>query len=142
MPEKKTVRITIKFEESMGPTNMVAYMWDLDGRATIIRMIDALDVVLGPDLLQVVDPEPTASPDSGLVVDPEDEQAFLLIRVWSDFEPGSVTDDQLVKFLGLDGHMGNDIPDWVMTNLGALVSKNMVTVEEFRIALEYVLENT
>lgn len=142
MPEKKTVRITIKFEESMGPTNMVAYMWDLEGRSTIIRMIDALDVVLGPDLLQEVDPEPMASPDSGLVVNPEDEQAFLLIRVWSDFEPGSVTDDLLVKFLGLDGHMGNGIPDWVMTNLGTLVSKNLVTVEEFRVALEYVLENT
>ena len=155
IPEKKTVRITIKFEEPMGPTNMVAYMWNLDGKATIIRMIDALDVVPDPDPLLAVDPEPavpdselqtdqkpTATPDSGLAADSEDGQALLLIRTWSGFELGSVTDDQLIELLGLDDYLDADIPNWVMTELGALVAKNLVTIEEFRTALEYVLENS
>ena len=35
-PERKTVQITIEFgEESMDPTNMVAYMWNTDRKASI-----------------------------------------------------------------------------------------------------------
>ena len=40
--------------------------------------------------------------------------------------------------LGLD-YPGADIPNWMMTELGVLVAKGLVTVEEFRTALEYVL---
>ena len=75
-PEKKYVTITIEFRNPMGPTNMVAYLWDTDRRSTILRMIDALDVVETlpppppePDVLPA-DPEPTV-PDSELPADPE-----------------------------------------------------------------------
>ena len=43
IPEKRTVRITIEFGvEPMGPTNMVAYMWNTDRKAVFIKVIDAL----------------------------------------------------------------------------------------------------
>ena len=90
----------------------------------------------------VVDPEPTAMLAT---VDPEPasqdsaDRPLLAIRMWSGFEPGSVTDAQLLAVLGLD-YPGVDIPGWVMTELGPLVAKGEVTVDEFRTALEYVLE--
>ena len=36
---------------------------------------------------------------------------------------------------------GIDIPGWVMTELGVLVAKGDVTVDEFKTALTYVLDN-
>ena len=143
--EKKTVTVTIQFDEPMGQTNMVAYLWDTEARSTLIRMLDALDVMpvtVDPEP-GVVDPEPAAALDA---VDPEPasqdsaEYSLLAIRMWAGFEPESMTDAQLLASLGLD-YPGVDIPGWVMTELGPLVAKGDVTADEFRAALEYVLEN-
>ena len=50
----------------MGPTNMVAYMWNTDRKAAFIKIIDALEVVaaaLLEPVVQAADPEPL-EPDS------------------------------------------------------------------------------
>ena len=160
--QKKTVNITLEFAAPMGPTNMVVYTWDTDRRSTIVRMVDALDVTvvaaadpepITPDSELPADPEP-AVPDSGLPADPEpvprdtpwpddydDAQVLTLIRMWSGFESESITDAQLLELLGLEDYRGVDLPDWMMTELGVLVAKGDVTVEEFLVALQYVLEH-
>ena len=164
MPEKKTVSITLYFDEPMGPTNMVAYMWNTDRKATFIKIIDAFEVtaVLPESVIQTVDPEPLEpnselpadpEPSSELPADPEpvstdtlgpddydDAQVLHIIRMWSGFESEFITDEQMLASLGLD-YPDADIPDWVMTQLGVLVAKGDVTVEEFVLALQYVLEN-
>ena len=169
VPEKKTVRIIVEFEEPMGPTNMVAYMWNTDRKATFVRIIDAFEMVVVapqepemqeadpepavPDSEMPADPEP-AVPDSGLPADPEpvprdtpwpddydDAQVLTLIRMWSGFESESITDAQLIDALGLTDHLGSDLPDWMMTELGVLVARGDVTVGEFMPALRYVLEH-
>ena len=171
VPEKKTVRITVEFEEPMGPTNMVAYMWNTDRKATFVRIIDAFEVaasaaVLQEPVMQKADPEPVLPdselpadpepvvPDSELPADPEpvsrdtpwpddydDAQVLTLIRMWSGFEPESITDAQLIDLLGLEDYRGADLPDWMMTELGVLVARGDVTVDEFMLALQYVLEH-
>ena len=170
IPEKRTVRITIEFgEEPMGPTNMVAYMWNTDREALFVKIIDALEVVAASpeSAMQAADPEPL-EPDSVFPADPEpvtpdfaddaadpepvpydilgpddydDTQILQIIRMWSGFESESITDAQLLELLGLDDHQGADIPDWMMTELGVLVAKGTVTVDEFMLALQYVLEH-
>ena len=170
MPEKKTVTITIEFgEEPMGPTNMVAYMWNTDRRATIINLIDAIDVTAAAETRQnsastdgssksaKVNSEPDVSDDdrsdgrdsqpvikSGIVVvgdddDDDDAQTLSLIRMWSGFASESITDAELLESLNLD-YPDTYIPNWVMTDLGAMVSKGSVTTDEFVTALTYVLE--
>ena len=52
-----------------------------------------------------------------------------------------ITDAQLIELLGLDGYLGTDLPDWMMTDLGVLVANGDVTVDEFVPALQYVLEH-
>ena len=172
IPEKKTVQITIEFgEEPMGPTNMVAYMWNTDRKALFVKIIDALEVVaaLLEPVMQAADPEPIV-PDSEMPVDSEpvapsfesvaadtgpvspdalwpaddydDAQDLILIRMWSGFESESITDAQLLDLLGLEDYQGIDLPDWMMTDLGVLVAKGAVTVDEFMLALQYVLENS
>ena len=72
IPEKRTVRITIEFgEEPMGPTNMVAYMWNTDREALFVKIIDALEVVAASpeSAMQAADPEPL-EPDSVPPADP------------------------------------------------------------------------
>ena len=155
IPEKKTVRITVEFAEPMGPTNMVAYMWNTDRKAAFIKIIDAFEVVavLPEPVVQAADPEPV-EPDSELPADPEpasadttgsgdydEAQVLTLIRMWSGFEPEMITDEQMLASLGLDYHDA-DIPNWMMTELGVLVAKGDVTVDEFLVALQYVLEHT
>ena len=147
--EKKTITVTIQFDEPMGLTNMVAYLWDTNSRSTLIRMLDTLDVVPKPVPVDqepnIVDPEPTAAP--GIVDhDPMEDQnsaerVLLAIRMWSGFESESITDAQLLASLGLD-YPGMGIPNWVMVELGVLVAKGDVTVDEFKTALEYVLERS
>ena len=172
MPEKKTVTITIEFDEPMGLTNMVAYMWNTDRKSTIINLIDAIDVTADAETRQNnastagsstsarVTPEPDVSDDnrsdgggsqsninSGIAViggdandNNDDVQTLSMIRMWSGFASESITDAELLESMGLDNYPTVHIPDWVMTELGALVSNNDVTVEEFRTALVYMLE--
>ena len=168
IPEKKTVWITVEFAEPMGPTNMVAYMWNTDRKAVFIKIIDAFEVVaaLLEPVVQAADPEPL-EPDSVLPADPEpvapdfaddaadpepvpadalwpaddydEAQVLTLIRMWSGFESEMITDTQLLELLGLEGYQDVDLPDWMMTELGVLVAKGDVTVNEFMLALQYML---
>ena len=99
--------------------------------------------------------EPVAESLAGNAADPEpvfldmmrfgdydEAQVLTLIRMWSGFEPEMITDEQLLVSLGLDDDYPDaDIPDWVMTDLGVLAAKGDVTVDEFMLALQYVLEN-
>ena len=104
--------------------------------------------------VQAADPEPV-EPDSIFPADPkpasydilgpddyDEAQVLQLVRMWSGFEPEMITDAQLIELLGLDGYLGTDLPDWMMTDLGVLVAKGDVTVDEFMLALQYVLENS
>ena len=157
-PAKKTFTLTVTFSESMGETNMVIRTWNSDGQITEVRLFGALVVTL------LVDPEPGAEtiivdPEPGaetIIVDPEPrevqvdpepvptldttERDLLAIRMWSGFEPESISDAQLLAVLGLD-YPGADIPGWVMTKLAPLVVKGGVTVGEFKTALSYVLDS-
>ncbi len=151
-PDTKTATLTVTFSEEMQDTNMVIRTWNSAGQITEVRLFGALTVTppvdpepgageVDPEPREVpVDPEPREVP-----VDPEPEPApdtagrdLLAIRMWSGFEPESITDAQLLASLNLD-YPGADIPSWVMTELGPLVVKGGVTVGEFRTALEYVL---
>ena len=152
VPERKIVRITVEFgEEPMDSTNMVAYMWNTDRKAVFIKVIDAFEVtaVLPESVIQTADLEPASElpadpePVSSDVLRPDDydeAQVLTLIRMWSGFESESITDAQLLTSLGFD-YPDADIPDWVMTELGVLAAKGDVTVDEFMLALQYVLEH-
>ena len=168
IPEKRTVRITIEFgEEPMGPTNMVAYMWNTDRKAAFIKIIDAFEVVaallepvvqaadpepLEPDSVLPADPEPVAPDLAGDAADPEpmpadtlwpddydEAQVLHIIRMWSGFESEFITDTQMLDLLGLEDYQDIDLPDWMMTELGVLVAKGDVTVGQFVLALQYML---
>ena len=99
---------------------------------------------------ELVDPEPgTMDPEPVTILDTVDEPASghdsaerdtLAIRMWSGFEPKSISDAQLLASLRLD-YPGMDIPNWMMTELGPLAAKGGITAGEFKTALEYVLEN-
>ena len=72
VPEKKTVRIIVEFAEPMGPTNMVAYLWNTDRKASFIKIIDAFEVAAAPQepVMQAADPEPVPL-DGQMPADPE-----------------------------------------------------------------------
>ena len=150
-PAIKTFTITVVLSEGMGQTNLVIRTWNAAGQLAEVRVFDAVAVTApGVDPEPgAVDPEPTGMID---VVDPEPEpesstdqdtavRDLLAIRMWSGFEPESISDAQLLESLGLD-YPGADIPSWVMTELGPLAAKNLITIDEFRTALQYVLEHS
>ena len=157
-PAKKTATITVTFSDSMGETNMVIRTWNAAGQITEVKIFDALDVRTQEPEPVAVDPEPgtepnTADPEPGAVpvtapgvadsqsaAGPDADRDTLAIRMWSGFEPESISDAQLLASLGLD-YPGMDIPSWVMTELGPLVAKGDITAGEFKTALEYVLEH-
>ena len=166
---KKIIDTAIEFDGEMGLTNMVLYMWNEDRRSTFIRVLDAIDVTADAETRQNnastagsstsarITPEPDVSDDnrsdgggsqssvnSGIAViggDANDDvQTLSMVRMWSGFASESITDAELLESMGLDNYPAVHIPNWVMTELGALVSNNDVTVEEFRTALVYMLE--
>ena len=103
----------------------------------------ALVASLHDDGIQIIDitnPINPLLPLTASATDPAEGTVAATIRMWSGFEPGSVTDAQLLDALNL-GH-GREIPDWVMTHLGILFSEDRITLEEFTTALSYVLEKT
>ena len=163
--EKRIVHITLEFAAPMGPTSMVVYTWDTDRRSTVVRIIDALDVMATADPEPGVhDPQLPADPEPGvhdpqLPADPEptiadtllpnddddddnsNAQTLHIIRMWSGFELELLTDAQLIDALGLTDYAEPDLPNWMITNLGVLAANGEITVDEFVTALKYVLEN-
>ena len=102
-------------------------------------------LILSPKYMKKFEPvDPKPSPSDILGPDDYDEaQVMTLVRMWSGFESEMITDEQLLVSLGLDDDYPDaDIPDWVMTELGVLAAKGDVTVGEFMLALQYVLEHT
>ena len=111
---------------------------------------------LEPDSVLPADPEPVALDFADDAADPEpvpadalwpaddydEAQVLTLIRMWSGFESEMITDTQLLELLGLEGYQDVDLPDWMMTQLGVLVARGDVTVDEFMLALQYVLTHT
>ena len=150
--DKKIISVVIEFDGAMGLTNMVVYMWNEDRGSSFIRIFDALDVTaesepvepeprqepLAPDFADdATDPEPVSTDTLG----PDEydgAQVLMSIRMWSGFASESITDAELLESLNLD-YPDADIPDWMMTDLGVLVAKGDVTVDEFVLALQYVL---
>ena len=122
---------------------------------TASQELEMQAVDLEPDSELLADPEPVAPnfaddaaadpepvlPDMLWSDDYDDAQVLTLIRMWSGFEAESITDAQLLELLGLEDYQGVDLPDWMMTELGVLVARGDVTVGEFVLALQYVLEN-
>ena len=146
-PAKKTATLTASFSEEMGMTNMVIRTWNSAGQLATVQIFDAIDVRAQEPEPVAVDPEPAETEPEPVAVDSEPaavddsaERDVLAIRMWSGFEPESISDAQLLASLGLD-YPGVDIPSWVMTELGPLVAKGDITAGEFKIALEYVLGN-
>ena len=156
------VVFVITFEGEMEQTNLVARTWNTDASFTIVRILNAFVVSAAlpdPQPVPLVDPMPEdpisedpmpedPMPDSILgepedaepaTVTPDQNTVEMVIRTWSGFEPGSVTDAQLLDALGLD--YDGDIPKWVMTELGVLCAQDRVTIEEFTTAVSYVLAN-
>ena len=151
-PSIKTATLTVSFSEGMGETNMVVRTWNADGQITEVRVFDALAVTppgqapVDPEPV-LVDPEPVLVDPEPVLVDPEPTggqdtagRDTLAIRMWSGFEHESITDAQLPASLGLN-YPGIDTPSWVMTELGPLVARGDVTVNEFRTAPGYVVEH-
>ena len=134
---KKIINAVIDFDDEMGLTNMVVYLWNADRSPVFIRIIDVLDITSEPEISDVGDDEDTQSTTSGRS---SDAHILYIIRIWAGFEQGSVTDDELLRELGLD-YQGVHIPKWIMTELGVLASKGSITVDEFVTSLVYVLDN-
>ena len=156
------VVFVITFEGEMEQTNLVARTWNTDASFTIVRILNAFAVSAAlpdPQPVPLVDPMPEDPiskdpmpedpiPENAMgepedaepaAATPDQNTAEMVIRTWSGFEPGSVTDAQLLDALGLD-YDGN-IPKWVMTELGVLCAQDRVTIEEFTTAVSYVLAN-
>ena len=145
------VAFAITFEGEMEQTNLVARTWNTYASSTIVRMLDAFAVSAAqpdPPAALPEDPvpedpmpdvmsEPEGDESDGTTPDPD--AVKTMIRIWSGFEAGSVTDAQLLEALGLE-HDG-DVPGWVMTELGALLSQDRITLDEFIVAISYVLAN-
>ena len=94
---------------------------------------------VSPDFADdAADPEPVPS-DTLWPDDYDDAQVLHIIRMWSGFESEMITDTQMLELLGLEDYQDVDLPDWMMTQLGVLVAKGDVTVDEFVLALQYVL---
>ena len=147
-PTIKTFTITVTLSEGMGKTNMAIRTWNAAGQLTEVQVFDALDVRAQEPEPVAVDPEPAEAEPEPVAVDPEPaavddpaERDVLAIRMWSGFEPESISDAQLLASLDLD-YPGADIPSWVMTELGVLAAGGDITVEQFTTALEYVLEHS
>ncbi len=140
-PAMKAATLTAAFSEDMGKTNMVIRTWNAGGHITQVQVFGVIAVT--PPVPETVDPGPTAplvtvNPEPG--ADSSTDGSLLAVRMWSGFEPESMTDAQLLASLGLD-YPGTDIPGWVMTELGPLAAKGHVSMDEFMTALEYVLNH-
>ncbi len=149
---EKTVTLDITFADAIGNTNMVIRTWNADHKSSIVIIVDALNVIpveVDPEpQVTVVDPEPrlpaVPSPELGTETFADDfdyDRALLVLRMWSGFESEIADDGQLLAVMGLS-YLGADIPAWVMTDLAPLVVKELITLDEFRVALEYVMGNT
>ena len=156
---RHVVAFVITFEGEMEQTNLVIRTWNTDASSTIVRVLDAFEVVTPASEAVAAEPESEADPESVTEpdVDPEPVEDPVteldsattakdqntpetIIRMWSGFASESATDKELLAALGLESD--GDLPDWTMTHLGTMFSKDKISLDEFVTAISYVLENS
>ena len=149
-PSKKTAVLSIMFAEPIGLTNMVIRTWNTDAQITTVNVVDALDVQANTgteeDDVVVVDEEDTADADADAddstplpVADGTDASPLSAIKAWAGFSPEVATESQMLGALDLE-NSGDPLPGWAMTHLAKMASMGNITVEEFRTAVQYVLD--
>ena len=138
-PSNPTVLANVVGSDNLvldGPTDIEVFEKDTGTYVTVASY--------GTDTVTILwfDFDPGVPHDAGMPHDaesPEYESARPIIRMWSGLEPELATDAQLLASLDLD-YPGAEIPNWMMVNLGPMVSRGDITVGEFVTALEYVLD--
>ncbi len=146
-----TILTVIEFDGEMGLTNLVARIWNDNSRATVIQIIDALNVVSITEQSELVEETvatttTTTTTATALTTSvsnaesvPDDDDILHSIKMWAGFDSQSISDSELLESLNLD-YPDADIPNWMMVELAVLVVSGDLTVDEFKTALVFVLD--
>ena len=150
-PSKRIAIVSVTFAEPIGLTNMVIRTWNTDAQMTTVRVIDALDVQEGTsaeedEAVTTTDDETTVTDDDDAddgtttpVTNEADASPLSAIKAWAGFSPEIATESQMLGALDLE-NSGYPLPGWAMTHLGKMASMGNITVEEFRTAVQYVMD--
>ena len=132
---KTNVNILVTFNDTMGSTNMVVRAWNSGSSTMLAHMIDAITVIPAANATAT-----TNSTDSIISTPtPGTSEAEMLqtIRMWAGFDSTPATDAELLEALDLS--QDGEIPSWVKPNLGRMVSLGHITVDEFVMAVSYLI---
>ena len=132
---KTNVNFLVTFNETMGSTNMVVRTWNSGSSTMLAHMIDAITVIPAANATAT-----TNSTDSIISTPtPGTSEAEMLqtIRMWAGFDSTPATDTELLEALNLP--QDGEIPSWVKPNLGRMVSLGHITVDEFVMAVSYLI---
>ena len=132
---KTNVNFLVTFNETMGSTNMVARTWNSMASTMLAHMIDAITVIPAANATAT-----TNSTDSIISTPtPGTSEAEMLqaIRMWAGFDSTPATDTELLEALNLP--QDGEIPSWVKPNLGRMAALGYITVDEFVMAMSYLL---
>ena len=132
---KTNVNFLVTFNDTMGSTNMVVRTWNSGSSTMLAHMIDAITVIPAANATAT-----TNSTDSIISTPtPGTSEAEMLqtIRMWAGFDSTPATDTELLEALSLP--QDGEIPSWVKPNLGRMVALGYITVDEFVMAVSYLL---
>ena len=77
--------------------------------------------------------------ESGTTPPAADASPLPAIKAWAGFSAEVATESQMLNALDLE-NSGDPLPGWAMTHLGKAASMGNITVEEFRTAVQYVMD--
>ena len=160
-PDAKTtykylVQADVEFAGAMEPTGMVVRSWNTQAASTLVRIVNAFEVlppavqtVLGapesdapapedatptepepiPEDATPTEPEPIPEDATPTESTPETPAVSLMhaLRMWAGFDVSVISDAELLAFLALD-YPGADIPSWMMTELAPAVVKERIVL--------------
>jgi len=132
---KLEIVFTLIFEKSMDTSDIIIRAWDVNKNSADTRLSEAIKVVDSTKILEI----PEEIDELGLsgTLGNGTGEVFVdqeILEVWAGFESGSISDEELLKLLGIGG---DKIPSWYKEKVAKWIIQGKVSQKEFVDALHF-----
>jgi len=134
---------SLTFAKPMETSNIIVRAWDIDRNSRDAVFLDAIKVEQAESILVQsgqLESEPAAKLESDILeMDPEPLLSVSLLKQWSGYSEDSVSDEEFLKNLGLEG---TKIPSWFKkSQVAKWVMDDIISQKELIDTLKFFEKN-
>ena len=146
---KAVFDFVIVFENEIPQSDLLFRLWDTTRNSMNLHLPDALIVEISEQSENTITVEPKSVESKVISTVPEiepstktfTEEQLHVLKKWAGYDAESETDSEMLQSLGIiNEDTSVSLPEWTQTDLGSLVVRDIITLDEFITSISHLLE--